>query len=56
MHILPTMLGNLPLQWTNNLKYLGINFSVKGTVDIDCTTIKRKFYSSCNSVWDLSLK
>jgi len=52
MHILPSMmLGNLSLQQTNNFKYLSINFSVMGTVDVDCTNIKRKFYSSCNSIF-----
>jgi len=34
-----------------NFKYRGVNFSVNCTVEVDCTAIKRKLYSACNSVF-----
>jgi len=40
-------LGNLSLQWMQNLKYLGVNCAV----EVDCTAVKRNFHSACNSVF-----
>jgi len=44
-------LDNLSLQLMQNLKYLRVNFSDNCAVEVDCSAIKRKFYSACNSVF-----
>ena len=49
---IPNMfIGNLSIDWTSSFKYLGITFNNNGiTINVDCHTFQRKFYSACNSV------
>ena len=44
------LVGYLPLKWVKCFKYVGINFNIKRSVEMDCTQ-KHKFYSSCNSIF-----
>lgn len=38
------------LTWSNNFKYLGVNFIGGKSLSVDINIIKRKFYVSCNCI------
>jgi len=43
-------MGSLELEWVSDLKYLGIVFKTGTCLNAGVSYIKRKFYTSCNSV------
>jgi hypothetical protein len=44
------MLGGQSIEWSNNIKYLGVNFEVGKRLKVDCSVIKRRFYAAFNGV------
>ena len=42
--------GNVQLNWSTSIKYLGIHFSAGNALRIDVSNTKRRFYDSCNSI------
>jgi len=44
------LLNDVPIDWVNNFKYLGVAFIAGNTLSVDCSYIKRKFYAACNAV------
>jgi len=44
------LVGYMLLKWVKCFKYVGINFNIKRSVEMDCTQ-KHKFYSLCNSIF-----
>jgi len=43
-------LGSLKLEWVTCFKYLGIVFNSACKISIDTSSIRRKFYASCNGI------
>jgi len=43
-------LGNMRLEWADNLEYLGIMFSAVSALSVNTSYIKRKFYMACNGI------
>ena len=43
-------LGSLKLEWVTSFKYLGIVFNSACKISIDTSSIRRKFYASCNGI------
>ena len=38
------------IPWVRSFKYLGVVFNAQDVLDVDCSSIKRKFYSSFNGI------
>ena len=43
-------LGSMELGWVSSFKYLGVLFSAGSVLTVDTNYMKRRFYTSCNSV------
>ena len=47
----PLKLGDKLIEWKSCLKYLGVVFSTGAKLTVDTSSITRKFYAACNSVY-----
>ncbi len=43
-------IGNIHLQWTRQIKYLGIILSNAKSFQVDFSDVRRKFFSAVNSI------
>lgn len=43
-------IGNQPIQWVEQFKYLGVTFNTKCALIVDVLNIKRRFYAALNSL------
>jgi len=44
-------LNDVPINWVNSFKYLGIMFTAESHLRVDCSFVRRKFYASCNAIF-----
>ena len=44
------LLNNVPIEWVDSIKYLGVVFTGGNRLIVDCSYVKRKFYAACNAV------
>jgi len=44
------LLNNVPIEWVDNFKYLGVVFTTGNSLHVDCSYVKRKFYAACNAI------
>ena len=43
-------MDNQPIEWVEQIKYLGVTFDASCTLNVNVVSIKRKFYASLNSL------
>ena len=48
--IFPLRIGNLQIEWSNCIKYLGVYVVSCKHVKFDINPVKRSFYAACNSI------
>ena len=49
--ISPLRIGNLQIEWSNCIKYLGVYVVNCKHVKFDINPVKRSFYAACNSIF-----